>query len=155
MKTIDWVWNGEEERWQYVFERLLPCTRMVWGIQRRRLFTDTVVVSAVGRIDWRDAALCARASAYALRLDEVIAAIARYLPMRPIKVYCSYRGPNWSRTVVHPDCPEVQPYEIAVLDATKPERVHIFVDTFYPDPYYLYEIIFEDMTIVDARGGFQ
>lgn len=36
-----------------------------------------------------------------------------------------------------------------------PERVHVFVDTCYPDPYFFYEIMFEDMVAVNARGEVQ
>ena len=152
MMVLDWIWNGEEERWQFVFERQVPYIEIRWGVRRRKWVADEVVVSVVGEANHRDAGLCALVSSYAVKLDELIEAIAHYLPRRAINVYY---GINPRVSVVHPpNFPEIRPYEIAISDLTRPKRVHVWVDTSYPDPYYTYEIIFEDMEIVDARGEF-
>lgn len=148
MTAVDWVWNGEDERWQFVFKRQDYYIKTFWGASWRKWFEYEVDVSVAGDASGQDDSLCAIASAYAARIEEIAEAIARYLPRRAINIYNGQVPHN----VVHPEDINIQPYEITIPDSTQPKRVHVFVDTSYPDPYYTYEIIFEDMKIVEAVG---
>ena len=150
----EWLWNGEIERWVFAFEQLCRYDPSVWKWKpwKSKYFINTIEVLVARAPDGRDARLRACAIVYATRLHFLEEAIATYLNGRVVKVYGGYEDPEQYSEVVHPKEPAVDIRTIELPDAEHPIRVHIFVDTCYPDPYFLYEIIFEDMAIVDARG---
>ena len=152
-KMPEWLWNGKLERWMFAFEQVRRYDPSVWKWRpwKPKYFVNTIEVLVARSLDGRDAQLRACASAYAARLDFLEEAIAIYLNGRVVKVYGGYKDPEQYSEVVHPKKPAVDIRTIELPDAQHPRRVHVFVDTCYPDPYFLYEIIFEDMAIVDAR----
>ncbi|MFK8185322.1 MAG: hypothetical protein AB8B99_18260 [Phormidesmis sp.] len=145
----EWVWNGKRERWILMCEQQCRLARQKG---RLKYYANKIEVLVVRSKYGQDAQLRAIASAYAARLDFLQAAISTYLDGRPIKVYGGFKDPHQYCEIVHPEKPGVDIRTIELLDAQYPKRVHILVDTCYPDPYFDYEIIFEDMEIVDVSG---
>ncbi|MEM9151229.1 MAG: hypothetical protein AAGB19_12335 [Cyanobacteria bacterium P01_F01_bin.3] len=156
MKTLidmsDWIWQGEDECWRLTqrWERWYPNNK-----RSRKWITDIITVSVAGVPDRYDVGLLARASWYATQVDVLEAIAGNYLKNRPIRVYGGNEGLTLVTEVSHPMCPSPELCEIKIPDVAHPTRVHVVVDTYYPDPYFLYELVFEQMTVVDAFGGFQ
>ena len=150
--VTDWVWNGETERWEFVFQQQRRFHSSALRRGRSKFYVNRIEVSVAKALDGRDAQLRACASSYAARLSFLQDAIATYLTGRPIKVYGGYEDPTQYTEIIHPEQPAIDIRSIEIPDALQPERVHVFVDTGYPDPYFFYEIMFEDMVAVDGRG---
>lgn len=147
----EWYWNSEQACWQ------LALRRECWYPQKKRhrkWVTQTMMVCVAGRPDVYDVRLLARASRYAAQVEQLEAIARSYLSHRPIKVYGGDSDPKQFCEIVHPAHPLLEIEEIKIPEMSQPERVHVLVDTCYPDPYFFYELIFEDMEVVDAFGGF-
>ena len=156
MADADWFWVGEEERWRVVHK--WQCWTPTSG--RRRWVSDGrwreshIILSVAGSPNFRNASLCACAGRYALKVTALRDAIADYLEKRPIRVYGGFEDENKWSEITHPDRPFVDIEQIDIPDVSQPKRVHVYAFTCYPDPYYVYELIFEERVIVEARGGF-
>jgi uncharacterized protein YvpB len=59
--------------------------------------------------------------------------------------------------IVHPGRPPVDIMmivQIELCDPKQPDSAHVLVVTEYPDPYYVYDVMFDGTSIVRVRGRF-
>jgi len=154
----EWCWDGEIERWRLTqsWQRWYPKSGWIG---------DRIVLSVAGSPDCGylsgESRLRACASRYATQVAKLEKLSADYLVSRPVRVYdTAWEGPKqpsdiFSRetsSVVHAARPIPELVEIEIPDLMNPNRVHVWVETYYPDPYYRYCLIFEERVIVDAFG---
>ena len=129
-----WTWNERDSAWL-----------------RYSAVEDASLVVA-GTREFPDALLCTAALSLVENAGKVKEAIAVYLTKTPIQVHS---GDGRVSVVVHPERPShIMIVGIEFRDLAQPNLAHVLVVTEYPDPYYLYDVTFDGMSVVGVLGGF-
>ncbi len=182
MAELSWVWNGETACWEMTLERQGSYIENFWWFKWRKWYTSRIDVSVAGAATgsfWNENIVQCRAcaSAYATQIKAIETRVKAYLVGRSVRVYGGggpgvepgveateefMRQPSdaiamGGRGQIHPEDTTVEIDSISIRDPRRPNRVHIGVETCYPDPYFSYTVIFEGRTfqesvIVDAYG---
>lgn len=156
----NWDWDEGEARWQLrlPWERWYPSRGWFRAGRWRK---DSIVLAVAGTPDFCDAGLQSRVRDYAKRVTDLEQMISRHLAGREVRVYdTAWEGPKLPSDsersllvmVVHPVDVKAELAEISIADLDRPERVQVWVETCYPDPYFRYFAVFEAGEMVDVFG---
>jgi hypothetical protein len=129
---LDWTWSDSRTAW----------------LASSPAEDASLVVA--GSRECPDARLCSVALSLIENAPKLKETIAEYLIGTPIEISRS----GHQACVVHPERPTVTIVQIELRDTQQPDLAHVLVVTEYPDPYYLYEVRFVRMSIVNITGRF-